>query len=852
MRSLHRNLLALALLALVAFGALRPSTQAPERAPQVQTAPVAAEADFGALALHFEANRGQLPAAADFAARGPDYSVLLAPNEAVLALGAAAPLRMRLAGARETQAEGLDRLPGTVNVFRGSDPAAWRSGIPTFARVRYASVYPGVDLVYHGHRRQLEYDFVVAPGADPDQVRLAWEGAERVELEPGGDLLLHTPDGVVRQRAPLAYQEREGERVSVSSRYLLDGEMVCMAVGDYDRERPLVIDPVIVDYATYLGGSALDYGWDVDVDAAGNMYLTGSTQSTDFPLQNPFQSTYSGNHGDVFVSKISADGQTLVYSTYVGGSVGDGGRGIAVDAAGHAYVTGVTGGSASFNNFPVVNAIQPTYGGTDDGILFKLSADGSQLLFSTYLGGGATDLMVRLELAPDGTIVIAGGGGDGWPTTPGAYDTNPPFIGSKGAVARVAPDGSALLASTFFPVNAINDLALDSGGRVYLTGRGGGFPATPGAFQPQSNGGDAYMAVLSADLTTLEAGTYLGGSQSDRGEGIDVDAAGDAYITGRTESNDASIVPFPTTPGVFQPNSGPGTVPAFAAKISGDATTLIYSTFLGGSVRTEPFDLAVDSQGRAYLTGENASADFPTVDPLQPCTPWDGDDAFVAQVSPDASTLLFSSCFAAAFGRAIRVDPAGRAHITGRVGTSGSFPVVNPLQANNAGNGDAFLLRLSFESIEPYCTCTSGAPCGNTDPGAGCANATGSGGLLTAAGSTSVSADDLFLTASQLPANVNGLFFMGSQQTAPFPFHNGLLCVGGGGMGLQRFAVQNAGAQGTFARGPIVGYSQANFAPAFQIGPGQVWNFQAWYRDAQGPCGGSSNLTNGLSITFTP
>jgi Beta-propeller repeat len=375
---------------------------------------------LGKLPMSFEANQGQHNARVKFLARGNGYSLFLTPSEAVLSLnrpatqetGAAYPaapsvthrgdqtgitghrsaqrdaLRMKLVDANPMlHVTGLEESPGKSNYFIGNDPKQWHTNIAHYARVKYESVYRGVDLIYYGNQQQLEYDFIVAPGADPSAIRLAFEGTRGIEIDARGELILRTQGGEVRQRKPFIYQETGGERREVAGRYVKSGKhQVGFEIGAYDPTRPLVIDPVLL-YSTYLGGSGDDDGFDIAVDAAGNAYVTGYTLSSGFPTTaGAFDTSYNGGPGgDAFVTKLNANGSALVYSTFLGGSESDEGHGIAVDAAGNAYVTGFT----LSTNYPTTpGAFDTSYGGApSDAFVTKLDASGSTLVYSTFLGG---------------------------------------------------------------------------------------------------------------------------------------------------------------------------------------------------------------------------------------------------------------------------------------------------------------------------------------------------------------------------------------------------------------------------------------------------------------------------------
>jgi hypothetical protein len=357
---------------------------------------------YGQIPLSFEANQGQTDPRVNFLARGSGYALFLTPDEAVLSLQqpaatSSAPgsesvpseqdvLRLQLIGAStSSRVIGLDKQEATSNYFLGSDPSRWQSNIANVGRVEYQDVYPGIDLVYYGNQRQLEYDFLVGPGADAGRIQLAFQGAQSVEIDGQGKLVLHTGGGDVVEHAPVVYQDTAGGRQTIGGRYVLEGPgRVGFQVDTYDRSRPLTIDPVL-SYSTYLGGSKGDYANGIAVDASRNAYVTGFTYSTNFPTTTEaFQTTNKANDQTVFVTKLDANGTALVYSTYLGGTGLSHGSGIAVDGSGNAYITGDT----SATDFPTTTgAFLTTKKGTVNAFVTKLNASGTGLLYSTYLGG---------------------------------------------------------------------------------------------------------------------------------------------------------------------------------------------------------------------------------------------------------------------------------------------------------------------------------------------------------------------------------------------------------------------------------------------------------------------------------
>jgi hypothetical protein len=676
----------------------------------------AARETYGKLPLSFEANRGQTAPPAQFLARGAGYSLFLTGNGAVFVVSrrekqatnsalSRAPtkttvLRMNLVGANSISAgEGLDEQTGKANYFIGNDSATWQVNIPTFGRVQYKNVYSGIDLTYYGSQRQLEYDFIVAPKADYTQIELDFKGAKKVEIErASGDLLLHTRLGVMREHQPKVYQEADGARHEIAGRYVMRGHgRIGFDVGDYDATRPLVIDPSLV-YSTYLGGSADDVGSGIAVDASGNAYVTGYTLSTNFPTKNPLQpSKGAGNTADVFVTKLSADGQSLIYSTYLGGSGDDGGNSIAVDSSGCAYVTG----GIYSTDFPTKNPVQATYGGgaLGDAFVTKLSADGQSLVYSTYLGGSDGDDGHGIAVDSSGSAYVTGG------TTSTNFPRKNPLQATYGGgffdgfVTKLSPDGQSFIYSTYLGGSGsdIGDgIAVDSSGNAYLIGNtdSTNFPRK-NPFQANLNGSfDAFVTKLSADGQSLVYSTYLGGSDAETGSGIAIDSSGNAYVTGETLSTN-----FPTK-NPLQANIN-GSSDMFITKLSPSGQSLIYSTYLGGSGREFGFSTAVNSSGNAYVTGQTTSADFPTKNPFQPSSGGGSFDAFVTKLSADGQSLIYSTYFGGNDGDngvGIAVDSSGNAYVTGYT-FSQNLPTLKPLQPGYGGGfEDGFIAKISDSS----------------------------------------------------------------------------------------------------------------------------------------------------------
>jgi len=586
---------------------------------------------YGRLPLSFEANQGQVDSKVKFFSRGAGYGLFLSSTEAVLSLGnqdAPSVLRMKLIGAGDAASiTGLDELPGKSNYFIGKDPTRWRTRVPNYRKVKYQGIYPGVDLVYYGNQRQLEYDFIVAPGFDPDIITLGFENVSAMEIDAQGDLVLRTAKGEVRQRKPVIYQEANGIRLGVSGGYVFKGkQQIGFQVGAYDIARPLIIDPVLI-YSTYLGGSGDEIGRDIAVDPDGNAYIIGRTSSGDFPTTAGAFQTEIGNipgqlGADIFVARIDTAGANLVYSTYLGGSGYDDRLSIALDAFGNACLTGHTD-SVNFPTTP--DALQAFFaGGNRDAFVAKLNAQGNSLLYSTYLGGGNEDTGNSIAVDSAGNAYITGFTlSANFPTTSGAVQT-----GSGGAddlfISKLNPAGAALVYSTYIGGERRDEgfaIAVDSSGSAYVTGKtqSANFPVTPGAFQTSygnremsaSIPGDAFVAKLNPTGSALVYSTYLGGHDFDEGRGIAVDPSGNAYVAGGTAS-----LNFPTTPNAYQTATG-SRADIFVTKLNAEGNSLVYSTYIGGNGSSACSGIAIDSMGNAYLAGSTGSTNFPTENPLQ-------------------------------------------------------------------------------------------------------------------------------------------------------------------------------------------------------------------------------------------
>ncbi|HVX64026.1 MAG TPA: SBBP repeat-containing protein, partial [Pirellulales bacterium] len=675
--------------------------------------PAAIQQAYGQAPVSFEANQGQTASQVDYLARGAGYTLYLTGSGAVLDLQpltsgsggssdevSGTVIDMQFVGANaNATVTGLDKQQTVSNYFVGSDPSQWHTGIANYGQVEYQNLYSGISATFHGSQRQLEYDFNIAPGADPNQIQWQITGASGLSIDSSGNLLIHTAGGDLMEKAPNIYQNVNGTQVAVSGHFVLAGsDRVGFAVGSYDTSLPLVIDPTIV-YSTYLGGSGADYGYGVAVDSSGNAYVTGYTNSTNFPTTaGAYQTAYAGNE-DAFVTKLNAAGSGLLYSTYLGGSSADSGYGIAVDDAGEAYVIGATAST----DFPTtVGAYQTALSGTQDAFVTKLDATGGALAYSTYLGGSSSATGQAIVVnSSDNAYVTGYTNSADFPTTAGAYQTTSGG-GIDAFVTELNAAGSALIYSTYLGGSGTDEgygIALDSSDNAYITGdtQSTNFPTTAGAFQTAYGGnGDAFVTELNAAGSSLEFSTYLGGSQDDRGRGIVVDGSGNVYVDGMTGSSD-----FPTTVGAFQTVFGGGDFDAFATKLNAGGGSLIYSTYLGTPSIDEGYALAVNDAGDAFIVGRTNATNFPTTPGAFQTTVAGSFDVFLTQLNALGDNLLYSTYLGGSSvdtGYGVALDSPGNVYLTGNTDSS-DFPVTAGAYqtlfngSGLDGAGDAFVSK---------------------------------------------------------------------------------------------------------------------------------------------------------------
>jgi len=699
---------------------------------------------YGKLPLSFEANRGQTDKRVNFLSRGSGYTLFLTPTEAVLRLARPEPkaksewpapkgagkqlqrtgtvLRMQLVGANsQPQGKGMGELPGKVNYLIGNDPMQWHTDVPTYARVEYQDVYPGVDLLYYGNPRELEYDFIVAPGAKPRAIELAFQGADQLRIAEAGNLVTLVDGVEMIQPAPVSYQEIDGVRHAITSRYVLrDDHRVGFEVGAYDAGRTLVIDPMLV-YSTFLGGSSNDAAFAIAVDSQGFAYVTGGTMSSGFPTQSfspmdrAFDPTFDGGTQtspsiggtDVFVSKLNPQGSALVFSTFLGGSEEEQGLDIALDGDLSVYVTGYTW-SANFPKFPTNppdRAFDTSHHQLADGFVTKLNARGSALVYSTFLGGMSMDVATAIAVNSQGIAYVAGyTSSTDFPTfptasIPNAFNTIHNGL-SDGFVTKLNAKGSALVYSTFLGGSGddwINDIAVQ-GDLAYVTGSTNSttFPTFPTntadrAFNTTLNGrSDGFVTKLNAMGSALVYSTFLGGTDNDQGNSIAVDSQGLVYVAGSTWS--ANFPVFPTNPPnvAFDPSHN-GSSDGFVTKLNARGSALVYSTFLGGSGYDTVNDIALvsssSSEVLAHVTGSTSSANFPKRNEI-PCQHCGLSDVFVTKLNAQGSALAFSTVLGGTgddAGMGIGLDGIGNAFVAG-YSASSNFPTT-PGSKDTTHNG---------------------------------------------------------------------------------------------------------------------------------------------------------------------
>jgi hypothetical protein len=729
-------------------------------------------AGLGNLPLYFEAGPAPANGPARFITRGCNYQFSLLPAEVQITLGKngvkPAEVRMDFAGSNPgAQMAGDSELPGKVNYLLGNDPAAWRTGVPTFARVRVEQLYPGVNLVYYGNQRQLEYDFTLAPGADPDMIKIHFAGVDKISIGGQGELILALGRDEIRQPAPVIYQTVAGIRQAVDGGYrVINRNTVAFAIGKYDHQLPLVIDPVL-SFSTYFGGNSSDNAWSIALDTNGFIYIAGQTLSKQMSATNPapfsttgaFQTNYQGGSqvGDAFIAKFDGSGTNLIYLTYLGGSSDDAAYGLAVDNAGDAYVAGATESA----NFPIRNGIYTNIGGpfnshvglyAADAFVAELNPSGSNLVYSTYLGGESADAAFGIALdAANNAYVTGFSYSTNFPTTPNAFQNhlaciNTIYFNANAFVTEIGAGGTNLIYSSYLGGTNFDQgesIAVDISNNVYVTGFSAStnFPTTNFIFQQliQTNfsgtnqviitnffngsllngssnltsADDVFVAKFAPSCTNLDYSTFLGGTNNDVANHIAVDGAGNAYVTGWTVSTN-----FPdTVTGITNLYNGLSNNAAFVSPLitnafltqitwSGSNAAIGYSAVFGGTNfgGDVGYGVTLDPSGNVYVVGASTSTNFPAINTpgLLGTTNAGGSDVFVIVFTSNAAGVLYSGYLGGSgndYGYGIAVDSQTNVYITGLT-ASANFPTYFPYQSSLQGPSDAFLAKISW-SVQP-------------------------------------------------------------------------------------------------------------------------------------------------------
>lgn len=679
-------------------------------------------AQFLDIPLYFEKNEGQMDPDFHYVTRCPGLTLYFAPQAVSLFLKhehqeeSPSVLNIQFVGSNpHSIIKGIDEQECKSNYFIGGDSTKWHTDISNYRKIVYQGLYPGIDALFYGNGKQLEYDFLVAPGMNPDHVRMRIDGAQELALDEEGNLQIIVGDEQIFQmKKPSIYQVIEGKKNDVKGEFtLLAKREIGFSLNNYDKTQQLVIDPILA-YSTYVGGSAFDTGGGIAVDSSNNVYVVGQTSSANFPTTSgAFQTFKSANPvaAAAFVTKFNSTGTALIYSTYLGGSSDTNGVATAVNENGNAYITGNT----FANDFPTTaGAFQTSkMGGAagNNGFITQLNSTGSALIYSTYLGASSSSC-ASIVLDESGNAYVTGNTGSTiFPTTSGAFQTarSP---GSTAAdtdvfISKLNSAGSALIYSTYLGGSASdsgNDIFLDGDGNAYVTGNTNSlnFPTTSGAFQTLKGGtaaaNNAFLTKLNITGSSLVYSTYLGGiSNTSNGNSVVVDESFHAYVVGNTNSQN-----FPTTNGAFQTlaKAAPGFNNGFVSKFNPAGSALVYSTYLGGAAITNTSSIALNSQNEVYLTGNTSSTDFPTTpDAYQPFLAGTN-NAFVTKLNSAGSALIYSTYLGGvsgvSIGRAIALDSDGSAYIAGTT-SSTTFPVTtDAFQTTLGGSNDVFVAKFNI------------------------------------------------------------------------------------------------------------------------------------------------------------
>lgn len=664
--------------------------------------PIRAEPDYAVPAglrqqverLYFIENRGQLDRTVDYYLPGRDKTLYFTPTGVTIALTADPArwvVKLDFVGGR-AQPMGQAQTEAIVSYFRGP-PQSWLPGLPTYNQIVYPDLWPGIDLVYNLHNNQLKYHFTIQPGANPAHIQLAYRGATAVTPNNSGQLEISTPAGNFFDAAPTAHQLIDGEQQPVTATYspvVYSGDAAAYGfnLGHYNPAQPLILDPAVTVYAGFIGGSQRENGYSIAVDGSGYAYVTGETRSTaDFPATVGPDTSHNGGpyNGDAFIAKVAADGSGLIYAGFIGGTGEDYGYGVAVDGSGNAYITGKTESS----DFPATaGAYDTSYNGGGDAFVAKVNAAGTALTYATYIGD-----VVNPTNVDTGQDIAVDSSGNAFVLVDLSFG---PYGGTDTSVVKLNAAGSALSYVEYIGGSAGNDsgdsIAVDGSGNAYITGKteSNDFPATAGAYDTSYNGGgDAFVAKVNAAGSSLVYATYIGDTVNpanvDSGTGIAVDSSGNAYVAVNLS---------------FGPYGGTDTS---VAKLNAAGSTLTYVQYIGGSAGNDSgLDVAVDSQGRAYLVGETASTDFPVTN-WQPTSYDAPQEAFLVRIKADGSGLDYAGFLTGGGSSAagVAVDGSGNAYITGTNWHGNDFPATVGPDVTANGERDAFAIKVSAAVTPP-------------------------------------------------------------------------------------------------------------------------------------------------------
>jgi hypothetical protein len=651
--------------------------------------------EYGRPFLAFVPNAGQNDTAVQYQAHLPGANLFFT-DEGLTVGWAEGGMRLNFLGTSSSLAiSGREAQPGVVNYMVGNDPDNWQTGLPTYGVVTYEGLYPGVSLAFNGQGSQLAAVFQIEPNADPANIGWAFEWVKPVLDETGALQLVSegAAETAVTLSPPQAWQEVDGRDVDVTAAFRLDENgRVGLELGELDGGRPLAISTIM----TYGSGGSWDIARAIAAGPTGKAYVSGETAAPIFPLANPYQPEYGGGATDAFVTVFTPDGQSLVYSTFLGGSERDAAFSIAVDNNDRAFVLGSTGST----DFPLVNPIQNYGGGYADTFVTVLTPDGQSLSYSTYLGGSDTDGFFYL----DGSGIVLDGSGRAYVTGstmssdfPLVNPKQPVFGGERDAfVSVIAPDGQSLVFSTFLGGSSADqalDIAIDGNSRIHVGGytTSSDFPLVNPLFPDLNGYNDAFVTVYAPNGQSLEYSTYLGGNAGDYVRGIGVDSNGQTYVTGYTWSSN-----FPLA-NPFQPDYR-GLTDVFVTVFAQDGQSLIYSTYLGRGDFDNATSLVIDGSGRAYIAGRTYSSNFPLVNPL--LTFGGGyNDAFIAVFAPDGQSLDYSTFLGGSGGERepdIDLDGNSRIYVTGST-SSDDFPLANPILPTYGGSLDGFVSVIAHD-----------------------------------------------------------------------------------------------------------------------------------------------------------